>query len=180
ELQYKDYAVWQNQLLADETQMDKAVEYWKEQLSGTLPVLNLPYDYSRSPGSKESAAYRWVIPEELTHRLLAMAVEQRASLFMVLLAGFNVLLAQVTGQKDIMIAIPAAARQHEALKNIIGMFVNTLILRNHIPTDEPFVDFFKRLRQNTFNVLEYQGIPLELICGRLKIKYPEVSVFFNM
>jgi non-ribosomal peptide synthetase component F len=77
-------------------------------------------------------------------------------------------------------AVPAAARQHDALKNIIGMFVNTLILRNHIAYHEPFNHFFKRLQQNTFNVLEYQGIPLELICGQLKIKYPEVSVFFNM
>ena len=180
-LQYKDYAAWQNLLLADEEQAEKANEFWKNQLSGNLPVLNLPYDFS--PGlsaSKESAAYRFVIPGGLTSRLREMAAAHRASVFMVLLAGFNLLLSQVTGQKDIIMAIPTAARQHEALKNIIGMFVNTLILRNKVIIDESFIDFFKRLQDNTFKALEYQGIPLELIFGQLKIKYPDISVFFNM
>ncbi|MCX6584461.1 MAG: condensation domain-containing protein [Candidatus Aminicenantes bacterium] len=182
ELQYKDYAAWQNRLLADEGQVGKAQQFWRGQLSGNLPVLNLPYDFSRPSvvGSKESAGFRRVIPGDLANRLRSMAEERRASLFMVLLAGFNLLLAQVAGQEEIMIAIPAAARQHEALKNIIGMFVNTLILCNRITPGEPFADFFNRLQDNTFKVLEYQGIPLESICGQLKIKYPEVSVFFNL
>jgi amino acid adenylation domain-containing protein len=180
-LQYKEYAAWQNQLLADKEQIGKATEFWKNYLRGTFPVLHLPYDFSPGlPVSKESAAYRFVIPEALTNRLREMAVARQASVFMVLLAGFNLLFYQVTGQEDIMMAIPAAARQHEALKNIIGMFVNTLILRNHTHHDEPFLDFFKRFQDNTFKVLEYQGIPMELIFGQLKIKYPEISVFFNM
>jgi acyl carrier protein len=182
EIQYKDYAAWQNRLLADKEQVGQAQVFWREQLSGNLPILNLPYDFSRSSvvGSKESAAYRTVVREKLANRLHAMAEERQASLFMVLLAGFNLLLAKITGQEEVMIAIPAAARQHEALKNIIGMFVNTLILSNRIKPAEPFTDFFNRLKENTFKVLEYQAIPLESICGQLKIKYPEVFVFFNM
>ena len=182
ELQYKDYAAWQNRLLADDAQVGQAQEFWRGQLSGNLPVLNLPYDFSRPSvvGSKESAAYRIVIPGDLANRLRSMAEERQASLFMVLLAGFNLLLAKVAGQEEIIIAIPAAARQHEALKNIIGMFVNTLILRSRIEPAEPFADFFNRLKDNTLKVLEYQAIPLESICGQLKIKYPEVFVFFNM
>jgi amino acid adenylation domain-containing protein len=179
-VQYKDYAAWHNRLLANEEKMRKANEFWKSKLSGNLPVLNLPYDFSHSSDSNESAGYRWVIPENLTNRLRTMALEQRASLFMVLLAGFNLLLSNITGQKDIIIAIPAAARQHEGLKNIIGMFVNTVILRNYISGDDIFGDFFKRFQDSTFKVLEYQDISLELICGQLKIKYPEVFVFFNM
>jgi hypothetical protein len=182
QLQYKDYAAWQNRMLSDDAQVGKAREFWREQLSGNLPALNLPYDFSPISGgdSKESAGYRWVISEDLANRLRALAGDRQASLFMVLLAGFNLLLSKATGQEDIMIAIPAAGRQHEALKNIIGLFVNTLILCNRIAADEPFLDFFNRLQDNTFKVLEYQGIPLESICGQLKIKYPEVSVFFNM
>ena len=179
-IQYKDYAAWQNQLLADETYVEKANEFWQNQLSGELPLLELPYDFYEFSGGKESAGYRWVIPEDLTNRLRVMAGENRASLFMVLLAGFNILLSRLTDQEDIMIAIPAAARRHEALKDVIGLFVNTLIFRNYIDSDESFIDFFKRLQDNFFNMLEYQDVPLELICGRLKIKYPEVSVFFNM
>jgi tyrocidine synthetase-3 len=180
EIQYKDYAAWQNQLLANEEKIKKAEEFWKNQLRGVPPVLNLPYDFPGHTAGRESAAYRWVIPGELTNRLREMGVDYRASLFMVLLAGFNILLSQVTGQEDILIAIPAAARQHEALKNIIGIFVNTLILQNTINDEESFAGFFKHFRDNTFKVLEYQYFPLELICGQLKIKYPTISVFFNM
>jgi non-ribosomal peptide synthetase component F/acyl carrier protein len=180
EIQYKDYAAWQNQLLADEEKIKKAEEFWKNQLAGGLTVLNLPYDFTGQTASRESAAYRWVVTGELTSRLRQMGVDNRASLFMVLLAGFNILLSQVTGQEDIIMAIPAAARQHEALKNIIGMFINTLILQNTINDEESFAGFFKHFRDNTFKVLEYQGFPLELICGQLKIKYPTISVFFNM
>jgi amino acid adenylation domain-containing protein len=180
EIQYKDYAAWQNQLVASEEQTAGAREFWRDQLAGVLPILNLPYDFSAHTDNKESAAYRWVIPEELTNRLRKMGVDHRASLFMVLLAGFNLLLAQVTGQKDIIMAIPAAARQHDELKEIIGIFVNTLILRNTINNNDSFDAFFEHIRDNTFKVLEYQSFPLELICGQLKIKYPVISVFFNM
>ncbi|MGD2089144.1 MAG: amino acid adenylation domain-containing protein [Candidatus Aminicenantes bacterium] len=179
-LQYKDYAAWQNQLLADEEKMARPKEFWKHQLLGTLPVLNLPYDFSRPAGSKESAAYRCVITEAVTLRLREMAIHCRASLFMVLLAGFNIFLSKITAQEEIIIAIPAAGRQHEELKNIVGLFVNTLIIRTNVNAEENFSDFFKRLRDNTFKILEYQDIPLELICGQLKIKYPTIPVFFNM
>jgi acyl carrier protein len=181
-IQYKDYAVWQNRLLADEKQVGKAQEFWREQLSGGLPKLNLPYDFSTnySADDKESAGYRWVIPGDLSGRLKLIAESRQASLFMLLLAGFNILMAQVSGQEKIIIAIPAAARQHEYLKNIIGLFLNTLILSSRVVGSEPFQVFFNRLQNNIFKVLEYQGIPLESICGQLKIKYPEVSVLFNM
>lgn len=179
-LQYKDYAAWQNQLLADETQVGQALEFWREQLSGSLPPLNLPYDFSRTAISKASAGYRWVLPGELYQSLRVMAESHRASLFMVLLAGFNLMLAQVSGQKEIVMAIPAAARRHEALQNIIGIFVNILILKNHVNQDESFLQFFHRLQDNTFKVLDYQDIPMEMICGQLKIKYPEISAYFNM
>jgi fengycin family lipopeptide synthetase D len=179
-LQYKDYAAWQDGLLADEEKMARAKEFWKDQLQGTLPVLNLPYDFSRPAGNNESAAYRWVITGEVTRRLREMAIDYRASLFMVLLAGFNIFLSKITGQSEIIIAIPAAARQHEELKNIAGLFVNTLIIRTRVNAGEDFGDFFKRLLDSTFKMLEHQGIPLELICGQLKIKYPTIPVFFNM
>ncbi len=184
ELQYRDYAAWQNQLLADDTKTGKALAFWQALLSGDLEVLNLPYDFK--PGSFQStqntgcAAFRRVIPAHLTQKLRKLAADRQASLFMVLLAGFNLLLAKLSGQKDIIMAIPAASRQHDALKNIIGLFVNTLILRNHIQPGQPFPEFFETFKDRTFSVLEYQAIPMELIFSHLKIKYPDVSVFFNM
>jgi len=180
EVQYKDYAVWQNQLLIDEEKMREAKEFWKSYLGGTLPLVNLPYDFTHYSESTASSAYLWVISPSLTNRLREMAAERHVSLFMVLLAGFNILLSQITGQKDILLAIPAAARQHDALKNIVGFFVNTLIFRNTINIEESFIDFFKHFQDNVFKILDYQGIPLELICSQLKIKYPTITVFFNM
>jgi non-ribosomal peptide synthetase component F len=109
-----------------------------------------------------------------------MAMDNHASLFMVLLAGFNILLSQMAAQEDIILAIPAAARQHDALKNVVGFFINTLILRNKIDREVSFIDYFKNFQDNVFKVLDYQGIPLELIFSELKIKYPTISVFFNM
>jgi non-ribosomal peptide synthetase component F len=180
-LQYRDYVAWQNQLLEDEEKMGQAKESWKSYLSGSLPGLKLPYDFPFDISyGQGSAGYRLVIPAELTDRLRVMAKEHGASLFMTLLAGVNLLLSQVTGQGDIVIALPAAARQHESLKNIVGMFVNTLIIRTKVNAGETFSDFFKHVQDNMFKVLEFQDFPLELICSELEIKYPTISVFFNM
>jgi len=180
EIQYKDYAGWQNQLLANEEKMAEVKEFWKNYLASPLPVLNLPYDFTHYSGRTASSAYRWVVPESLANRLRKLAIDHHASLFMVLLAGFDTLLSQVTAQEDIILAIPAAARQHEALKNIVGLFVNTLILRSKINGEETFMDFFKHFQDNAFKILDHQDIPLELIFSQLKIKYPTISVFFNM
>jgi amino acid adenylation domain-containing protein len=181
-IQFRDYAAWQDKLLADEGGMREAREFWANQLIGELPVLDLPYDYPRSriQENKESAAYRVVVPETIVNRLRDLAGSQKASLFMLLLAAFEILLWQITGQQDIILAVPAAARQHEDLKNVIGFFVNTLIVRNHISPGTPFTGFLEKIQANTLQVLQYQSYPLELICDELKIKYPEIPIFFNM
>ncbi|MCP4214677.1 MAG: AMP-binding protein, partial [bacterium] len=179
-LQYKDYAAWQKRLFSDPVKMSELRRFWKSTLESLSP-LNLPYD--RLPGqrkSNRSAAYRMVLSNHLTHRLRQLSRDWEGSLFMVLLAGFNILLAQATGRKDISVAFPAAARQHEGLEDTIGMFVNTLLLSNHLDNDERCAHFFKRFKEKTVAALEYQDYPLELICGELKIRYPEIPVFFNM
>jgi non-ribosomal peptide synthetase component F len=160
--------------------MAEVKEFWKDHLAGTLPVLNLPYDFTYYSDSTVSSAYRCVLPESLANQLRDMAANNHSSLFMILLAGINILLSQAAGQQDIILALPAAARQHEALKNIVGFFINTLILRSKIDSREYFMDFFHHFQENVFKILDQQDIPLELIFSRLKIKYPAISVFFNM
>jgi len=182
-IQYKDYAAWQNRLLGDPTKLGKAKEFWKQylDLNDPLPGLNLPYDFS--PGaqySKRSSAFYHFIDESTAEGLRELARRQGGSLFMVLLAGFYLLLQHITGQEDIVIAIPAAARQHWRLKDMVGMFVNTLVLRQKTSRDDTFTNFFQAVRVNTFKALEYQDYPMELIFNELKMKYPEVNVFFNM
>jgi amino acid adenylation domain-containing protein len=179
-IQYKDYAAWHNKLLVDEERKEKAVEFWENQLSGDLVKVELPYDDVIEGKNGESAGFRLVVPAGVTRRLRALARQQNASLFMVLLSAFYLLLWRLSGQKDIILAIPAAARQHEELKHIIGFFVNTLILRGRIEPKTGFVDFLKKVQANTLSALEHQSYPLEEVFKRLKIKYPEVPVFFNM
>jgi fengycin family lipopeptide synthetase D len=224
-IQYKDYAAWYNRLLTDRERMKEAVEFWKQQLSGDIPVLKLPYnyhvpedtvpanhDYLSSPwdyenidnkklskqkflrGSRgqffqkeppgrrrqKSAGYRVVVTGSVVEGLRSIAFTHHASLFMVLLAGFNMFLSILRGQEDIVLAIPGAARQHEDLKNIVGLFVNTLIIRTQVNPGETFGNFLNRVRENTSKVLEYQSYPLELICEELNIQYPKIPVFLNM
>jgi acyl carrier protein len=180
-IQYKDYTYWHNRLLEDEERMLGPLEFWKKQLAGTIPLLNLPYDFSPNELSgKKSSGYRTVVDSETVEKLRNLGRQCNASLFMVLLAGINMLLSRLRGQEDILISMPGAARQHEDLKNTIGLFVNTLILRTRVDKEETFANFLKRIQVDTLKMLEYQSYPLELICEQLKIKYPRLSFFFNM
>ena len=180
-IQYKDYANWHNQLLSDKERMRAAKEFWETQLSGESFILDLPYDFPKNNlDSKTSAAYRIVVPETVMLGLKKIAKERKASLFMVLLAGFNLLMSRITGQENILLGVPGAARQHEDLKNIIGVFVNTLILRNKVNPGETFTTFLEKVQDNMLQVLEHQSYPLELICSEFKVRYPDISVFFNM
>ena len=183
-LRYKDYAAWINRLLSDGTDLEAAKNFWKSQLGGETGILQLPYDHPPDRANRSSgnpgASYRLVIPDNVTRELHTMAREYKASLFMVLLSGFSLLLSEICGQADILLGIPGAGRQHDGLENIIGLFVNTLILENYVDPEEPFDLLLERVRKNLVQVLEHQSFPLELICGELKIKYPEIRVFFNM
>jgi iturin family lipopeptide synthetase B len=180
-IQYKDYAHWHNRLLADPERMAGPLEFWRKHLEGTIPLLNLPYDFPRNElTGKKSSGYRIVVDSETTDALRSLGRRYNATLYMVLLAGINILLSRLRGQEDILIGMPGAARQHEDLKNTIGLFANTLMLRTRIDKEETFTDFLKRIQTNALKMLEYQSYPLELICEQLKIKYPRLSFFFNM
>ena len=180
-IQYKDYAYWHNRLLENPERMAGPLAFWKNHLQGTLSLLNLPYDFPPNElTAKKSSGYRAVVNESITQKLRTLAKQYNASLFMVLLAGINILLSRLRGQEDILIGLPGAARQHEDLKNTIGLFVNTLMLRTRLDKQETFTDFLKRIQADTLKILEYQDYPLELICEQLEIKYPRISFFFNM
>ncbi len=128
----------------------------------------------------DSAGYRFAVSNEITEKLRDLAAAKSASLFMVLLAAFYAFLHSLRDQEEIMVGIPGAARQHEDLKNVMGVFVNTLILKNRVDSAEPFDGFLQRVQEHTLKVLEFQGYPMEMICEDLKIKYPKLDVFFNM
>jgi amino acid adenylation domain-containing protein len=180
-IQYKDWAHWHNKLLTDREKKSEVLETWKKLLTGPVSPLELPYDFPASQlTSKESSGYRALIDSETTVKLNALARDFQASLFMVLLAGFNLLLHRLTGQEELLIGMPGAARQHGDIENTIGLFVNTLVLKTRVDKDEVFENFLRTIQGHTMKMLEYQHFPLELICDELGIKYPDLSLFFNM
>lgn len=180
-IQYKDFAAWQNQLLRDEGKLQEVLSFWSEQFKDGLPILRLPYNSSPADlKDRTSAGYRLVISAEVQATLKKLATELNVSLFMILLASYNLLLARITSQTDLILGIPAAGREHENVRNIIGFFINTMILRTQVNPDEPFVEYVKSVQKSTLQALQYQAYPLELIFTRLKMDYPRISTFFNM
>ncbi|MCP4215386.1 MAG: hypothetical protein GY765_12060 [bacterium] len=184
-IQYKDFAAWQNALFADPSKMQAAKDFWKDQLSRQLPILNLPRESTYAESHREgeaspSAVYRIVVPGETAEKLKQLAGEYNASLFMVLLSGFNLFLSNLTGNDEIMVSMAGAGREHEDLKHLVGFFINTLVVKNYVDNSETYIELLKRVQSNTLKVLDYQNYPLELIVDELKLKYPKVSVFLNM
>ncbi|MGD2092950.1 MAG: amino acid adenylation domain-containing protein, partial [Candidatus Aminicenantes bacterium] len=160
-LQYKDYAVWQN---SDEQKIaiKRQEEYWLNIFSGEIPVLHLPLDFTR-PQVQSFAGSRvyFELGSEETGRIKRLAGSEDVSLYMLLLAVFNVLVSKLSGQEDIIMGSPAAGRRHADLRNTIGMFVNTLTLRNWPNKEKTFTEFLESVKINTLAALENQDYPFE-------------------
>jgi amino acid adenylation domain-containing protein len=155
-LQYKDYVEWQG----GETQKrvnQQQETYWVNEFSGDIQLLNLPTDYPRGLIQNiEGDTVYFEIPQKETEGLKKMALEARGTLYMVLLAVFNILLSRLSGQEDIIVGVPVAGRRHTDLESVIGMFVNTLVLRNYPKSTWTFGEFLKNLGERTFNAFENQ------------------------
>jgi hypothetical protein len=129
-LQYKDYAGWQNSEI-QKLKIKRQEKYWLNLLSGDLPVLELPVDFPRPQmHSYEGTSVDFMLEWEETRHLKNIARHQHVTHFMIILAVFNVLLSKLGGQEDIIVGTPISTRRHEDIEKMIGMFVNTLALRN--------------------------------------------------
>ena len=131
-VQYGDYALWQRRAF-DDAALAAPLAYWKKQLGGVLPVLDLPADKPKAAAASLEGARQKIICRQSAHRR-AQGLSARASntLFVTLMAAFNVLLWRYTRQDDLVVGFPVANRDHPALENLIGSFVNTLALRSDL------------------------------------------------
>ncbi|MCL6588806.1 MAG: amino acid adenylation domain-containing protein [Firmicutes bacterium] len=169
-LQYKDYAVWQNELQKN-GRIKQQEQYWLQIFSGGLPVLNLPADYPRPAiQSFEGARIEFQTGGDLARRLRQIAAANGATLFMVLLAAFYVLLFKYTNQEDIIIGSPVAGRSSAELENIIGMFVNTLALRNFPKGAKTFTGFLAEVKENSLKAFENQDYQFEELVEKLQLR----------
>ncbi|MCP4154056.1 MAG: amino acid adenylation domain-containing protein, partial [bacterium] len=169
-LQYKDYALWQQGVFNQET-IRNQMEFWKVQFPGEIPVLEMPLDYSRPPEqSFDGENYTFSIDENLTRRLKKLANSREATLYMTLLAIYNIMLARYTGQEDIVVGTPVAGRPHPNLENITGMFVNTLALRNYPASRKSYIQFLEELKDRALRSFENQDYPFEELVDVLEIR----------
>ncbi len=184
-LQYKDFAAWQNNFLKSE-EMKKQEEYWLNRFGDEIPVLNMPTDYERPPvQSFEGDNVSFEIDKELTSNLRKLAKETGTTMHMVLLSALNILLSKYSGEEDIVIGTPVAGRPHEDIQDIVGMFVNTLALRNKPEGDKKYIDFLKEVKENSLEAYENQSYQFEELVEKLNLRRdtsrnPLFDVMFNM
>jgi tyrocidine synthetase-3 len=170
-LQYKDYSQWLDSKEQGELRKKQEVYWLREFAYDGLPVLNLPTDFPRP--FLQSFEGNWVnftLSTRETEILKDMAKENDVTLYMILLAIFNVLFSKLSGQEDIVLGTPIAGRRHSDLRHVIGMMVNTLPMRNYPSGDKPFDRFLKEVKQRTLDAYENQEYPFEELVGHLSME----------
>ncbi|PSL44995.1 amino acid adenylation domain-containing protein [Chitinophaga niastensis] len=185
-IQYKDYAGWQNNLLLNE-ETNSLEEYWTSHLKGQLPDMRLPYDYEAyaEVSDNEAKYFELYIDEAKKNEINKFLVNRKVSLFSLLIAGFKVILNRLTGEADLIIGVPVANREHDDIRDLIGFFLNTLMLRDELKTDSFFEVFLEQVNNTILEGLEHQSYPFEKLLEKLKIqrdynRFPVSSVFCNM
>ena len=167
-IQYADFAVWQREWLSGET-LETHLAYWRRQLGGELPVLKLP-SFKPQPAVQGSAGatYPVRLSPELTKSLRELSWRTDVSLYMTLLAAFNVLLYRYTGQEDIVVGSPIAGHTRAELEGLIGFFVNTLVLRTDLSGEPSFRELLGRVREVCLGAYAHQDVPFERLVEELQ------------
>ncbi|UCH97246.1 MAG: amino acid adenylation domain-containing protein, partial [Candidatus Aminicenantes bacterium] len=168
-IQYKDYAQWQHKESRKE-KMKRQEEYWLKEFKGEIPVLNLPTDFPRPTiQSFAGNTLYFQLGKEQAEVLNLLAATEHTTLFMILFAIFNILLAKLGGQENIVVGTPTAGRRHADLENIIGMFINTLALKNYPSGDKKFSEFLAEVKTKTLDVFENQEYQFEDLVELLNV-----------
>jgi amino acid adenylation domain-containing protein/thioester reductase-like protein/non-ribosomal peptide synthase protein (TIGR01720 family) len=184
-IQYKDYAEWSN----SEEQLKRVYsheDFWIKEFEGEISPLNLPTDYPRpAKMTFEGDSLHFEFSIEQTRALNHIAQEQGTTLYMVLLALYNVLLSKLSSQEEIIIGTVTAGRNHAELQNIIGMFVETLAVRNFPIGEKTFKTFLHEVKERSLSALEHQEYPFEELVKKVATRQdtsrnPLFDVVFNL
>jgi amino acid adenylation domain-containing protein len=166
--QYADYAAWQHDAM-QESSAETEIAWWRDRLAG-LPSLELPLDATRPRQQTYRGAVRtFELSAEVTEGARGLARGHDATLFMVLLAAFQALLARHSGQTDFGIGIPVAGRTHPDTEALIGLFLNTLVLRTDLHGDPTFAETIRRAKEATIEALAHQDAPFERVVESLSL-----------
>jgi amino acid adenylation domain-containing protein len=175
-IQYSDFAVWQRQWMQGEVR-DRQLNYWRGQLKDAPAVLELPTDRPRPAVQSHRGDMRThVISAEMVEKLTTLSHNNSATLFMTLLAAFQVMLFRYSGQEDLVVASPVASRNYAEIEPLIGFFVNTLALRTDLSGNPTFRELLVRVKQVALDGYAHQELPFEKLVEELQ---PERSLSFN-
>ena len=172
-IQYKDYSVWQNNLLKSGA-LENARQYWKHKFSGEITRLNLPIDNLETENTRfKGGNARFEISHKISQKLMALAKRQGASLYMTLLAILKVLFYRYTGQEDIIIGSVVSGRDHISLRDQIGFFVNTLAYRTQVKGAYTFQKVLDEVKTTTLDAFEHQSYPFDVLINEIEEKVSE-------
>ena len=168
EAQYADYVRHQKAML-EGPQGERLRKYWEAKLAGELPVINISTDRPRPPVQTfNGASHAFKLSAELTQRIKELGRRNDATLFMVLLAGFQMLLSRYAAQEVLTVGSPMAGRSRAEFVNTVGYFVNTIVLRADLADDPPFEVFLNQVRRTVLEAIEHQDFPFTLLVESLQ------------
>jgi acyl carrier protein len=180
EWQYKDFCQWQYRRMNRALTREESHRFWKEKLETGVSPLMIPGDFKVGGKHNTGAYWQFMIDNHLAEKLKKLADTTHTTLFMVMFSTYILLLSRFANQEDIACSIIHSGRSHSALHKMIGFFVNSILFKTRVDRDENFSDMLRRVYKDTLEVFQHQNYPLELVCDQLKMKYPELSVCFNM
>jgi tyrocidine synthetase-3 len=168
-LQYKDYSHWQNNLFAG-SEIKRQEEYWLKRFEGDIPRLNLPLDYPEpSICDTRCDVYPFHIPAALTAKAGEFIKKTGSTPYILLLAVYTILLSRYCGQEDIIVGSAVAGRRHPDLQNIMGVFINMLVMRNHPMENFGFMEFLDQVKTNALDAYENQDYQFDELVDKLGI-----------
>ncbi len=169
-VQYADYAVWQRAWLSEEA-LEGQLGFWKEQLRGAPPLLEIPTDRPRAPGqSARGGAHPFTVSPEATRGLRALSRREGATLFMTVLAAWQALLGRYARQEDVVVGTPIAGRTRTELEGLIGFFVNMLAMRADLGGDPTWAEMLGRTRRAALGAYAHQDVPFERLVDELDVE----------
>ncbi|MET8170411.1 amino acid adenylation domain-containing protein [Streptomyces sp. NPDC005329] len=183
-VQYADFAVWQRSWLSGEV-LERRAAYWTERLAD-LPLLELPLDKARpAVATGRAGALSWAVPADLVRAARAVAAQEGATLYMTLLAAFDIVLSRYARTDDVAVGSPTAGRTHADVEALIGFFVNVVVVRTDTSGDPTFRELLGRVREAAVGAVEHQDVPFEHLVERLRperdlSRNPLVQVAFQL
>jgi amino acid adenylation domain-containing protein len=180
-IQYADFAVWQQQQLQGE-KLESQLSYWKQQLKNAPPLLQLPTDRPRPPvQTYRGAKLSFQLSKNLTQAVQAIAKKSKSTLFMTLLTALKILLYRFSGQEDIIVGSPTANRNRAEIEELIGCFINTIVLRTSFSGNPTVEELLCQVRQMMLDAYAHQDLPFEKLVEELQVERdPKYNPIFQV